>query len=109
MALVSDACVLRAMVSQVRYFFTSLKPVASICHGQLILAAAGVIAGRKLTAYPALRPAVSAAGGEWLAPEPIDCAFTDGNLISAAAWPGHPQFIAQLVSALGTRILQVTE
>ncbi|GBG79590.1 hypothetical protein CBR_g29737 [Chara braunii] len=92
------------VLSIVRSFMSSSKPVASICHGQLILAAAGVLAGRKCTAYPALEPVVVAAGGQWLGPDPISACFTDGNLVTGAAWPGHPEFIAQLMKLLDTRV-----
>ncbi|KAK6912349.1 DJ-1/PfpI, partial [Dillenia turbinata] len=77
------------------------KPVASICHGQQILSAAGVLKDRKCTAYPAVKLNVVLSGATWLEPEPIDRCFTDGNLVTGAAWPGHPEFIAQLMTLLG--------
>jgi D-lactate dehydratase len=89
----------------VQRFASAHKPVASICHGPLILAAAGVLKGKQCTAYPALKPTVIAAGGKWLDPEPISASFTDGNLITAAAWPGHPEFLKNLLEALGARVI----
>lgn len=61
--------------------------------------------GKKCTAYPALKPLVGVSGGEWLEPDPISKCFTDGKLITGAAWPGHPEFIAQIMAALGTTVV----
>jgi len=87
----------------VRYFFKENKPVASICHGAQILVAAGVVKGRKVSAYPAVGPDVTMAGGEF-ADIPVDKAVTDGNLVTAPAWPAHPDWIAQFLVVLGTKI-----
>ncbi|KAM7278938.1 hypothetical protein ACFE04_006072 [Oxalis oulophora] len=92
------------VISLVKGFMDANKPVASICHGQQILAAAGVLKGRKCTAYPAVKLNVVLAGASWLEPNPIDSCFTDGNLVTGAAWPGHPQFIAQLMALLGIQV-----
>ncbi|CAL8081365.1 unnamed protein product [Prunus armeniaca] len=62
----------------------------SICHGQQILAAAGVLQGKKCTACPAVKLNVVFSGATWLEPDPIDRCFTDGNLVIGAAWPGQP-------------------
>jgi len=87
----------------VQYFFKENKPVASICHGAQILVAAGVVKGRKVSAYPAVGPDVTMAGGEF-ADIPVDKAVTDGNLVTAPAWPAHPDWIAQFLVVLGTKI-----
>jgi protease I len=87
----------------VRCFFEDNKPVAAICHGPQVLIAAGVVKGRRLTAYPAVGPDVTVAGGEF-APIPVDQAITDGNLVTAPAWPAHPDWIAQFLKVLGTEI-----
>ncbi|RLM74374.1 hypothetical protein C2845_PM15G25060 [Panicum miliaceum] len=80
------------------------KPIASICHGQQILSAAGVLEGKKCTAYPAVKLNVVLGGGTWLEPDPIHRCFTDGNLVTGAAWPGHPEFISQLMALLGIKV-----
>jgi protease I len=87
----------------VRHFFTAGKPVAAICHGAQLLAAAGVLEGRTCSAYPACRAEVEVARGKY-AEIPIDGAVTEGNLVTAPAWPAHPAWIAQFLQALGTRI-----
>ncbi|KAH7849288.1 hypothetical protein Vadar_015719 [Vaccinium darrowii] len=93
-----------SVIKLVKEFMEAEKPVASICHGQQILAAAGVLKGRKCTAYPAVKLQVVLSGAKWLEPDPIDRCFTDGNLVTGAAWPGHPQFISQLMSLLGVKV-----
>ena len=87
----------------VLHFFSADKPVAAVCHGAQILAAAGLTEGRKVSAYPACRPDVEMSGGTY-ADLPLDGAVTDGNLITAPAWPSHPAWMAQFLAALGTRI-----
>ena len=89
----------------VRHFFDADKPVAAICHGPQVLAAAGVLKGRKSSAYPAVGPDVNIAGGEYIA-IPVDQAFTDGNLVTAPAWPAHPAWLAQFFEVLGTKIVE---
>lgn len=87
----------------VRHFFESGKPVAAICHGAQVLAAAGVLQGRTCSAYPAVGPEVSRAGGEY-ADLPVDRAHVDGKLVTAPAWPAHPEWLARFLEVLGTRI-----
>lgn len=87
----------------VRHFFDADKPVAAICHGAQLLAGARVLEGRTCSAYPACRAEVELAGGTY-ADIAIDAAVTDGNLVSAPAWPAHPAWIAQFLAVLGTSI-----
>ena len=87
----------------VRSFAQSQKPIAAICHGMQILTAAGVIEGRRCTAYPAVGPEVRRAGGKWIE-LPADQAHADGNLVTAPAWPAHPAWLAQFLKVLGTKI-----
>jgi protease I len=87
------------VLETVRHFFEHEKPVAAICHGPQILAAAGVLEGRTGSAYPACRAEVEAAGCSW-----VDGVVTDGNLVTAQAWPDHPEWIAQFLDVLGTEI-----
>lgn len=91
------------VISIVKHFFEAEKPVAAVCHGAQILAAARVLEGRTCSAYPACRPEVELAGGTY-AEIAIDAAVTDGNLVTAPAWPAHPAWIGQFLAVLGTRI-----
>lgn len=87
----------------VRHFDKTNKPIAAVCHGAQILAAAGILKGRTCSAYPACAPEVRLAGGHF--PDiGIDQAHTDGNLVTAPAWPAHPAWMAQFLAVLGTRI-----
>jgi protease I len=86
-----------------RHFFDANKPVAVICHGPQVLAAAHVLKGRKSTAYPAVGPDVTHAGAEYVE-IPVDQAMTDGNLVSAPAWPAHPAWMAQFLDVMGAKI-----
>ena len=88
----------------VRHFAEAGKPIAAICHGLQILAAAGVLGGRKSAAYYACGPEVTLAGGEFQNIA-VDDACTDGNLVTAAAWPGHHAWLAGFLKVLGTKIV----
>ena len=88
------------VISAVTHFMRADKPVAAICHGAQILTAAGVIEGRTVSAYPACRPEVELAGATY-ADIAVDAAVTDGNLVSAPAWPAHPAWLAQFNAVLG--------
>lgn len=87
----------------VRHFFDTNKPVAAVCHGIQILTAAGVVKGRKLTAYPAVGPEVTIAGGDYQNIPATD-AYVDGNLVTSPAWPGHPAWIREFLKVLGAKI-----
>ena len=87
----------------VRHFAATKKPIAAICHGAQVLAAAGVLEGKKCSCYPAVSPDVTRAGGTF-ADIGMTEAVTDGNLVSAPAWPAHPAWLAQFLKVLGTRI-----
>ncbi|WP_103072498.1 DJ-1/PfpI family protein [Aquimarina sediminis] len=91
------------VIQIVKHFFKTNKPVASICHGIQILTAAGVVHGRKLTAYPAVGPEVTLAGGEYQS-IPVDGAVVDGNLVTSPAWPAHPSFIREFLKLMGAKI-----
>jgi protease I len=91
------------VIEIVKYFFSVNKPVAAICHGIQILTAAGVVKGRKLTAYPAVGPEVTLAGGEFQN-IPVDGAYIDGNLVTSPAWPAHPAFIREFLKIMGAKI-----
>lgn len=87
----------------VREFDAAKKPIAAVCHGAQILAAAEVVRGKKISAYPACAPEVRLAGGEY-ADIAVTDAVTDGHFITAPAWPAHPAWLAQFVKALGATI-----
>ncbi len=80
------------------------KPIAAVCHGaQLLTAVPGIIKGKRISAYPACRPEVELAGAIF-AEIAIDAAVTDGQYVTAPAWPAHPAWLAQFIALLGTKI-----
>ncbi len=89
----------------VRHFAQADKPIAAICHGLQILTAAGVVDKKLCTAYPAVQPELIQAGAQWgEVNETFSNAYVDGNLVTAAAWPGHPEWISKFLEVLGTKI-----
>lgn len=93
------------VIEIIQHFAKSDQPIAAICHGAQLLAAAGVLKGKQCSAYPAVQPEVESAGGQYIpANATFDNAHTDGNLVTAPAWPAHPAWIANFLSLLGTSI-----
>lgn len=87
----------------VRAFDAAGKPIAAVCHGAQLLAAAGILKDRECSAYPACAPEVTLAGGRYIE-LPVDQAHVQGNLVTAPAWPAHPAWLAKFLTLLGTRI-----
>src|SRR6478672_6513932 len=91
------------VLEMVRHFDKEKKPVAAICHAAQLLAAAGVLKGRKCSCYPATSPDVTLAGGTYVE-VPMDESVVDGNLVSGPAWPALHSFMAKFLAVLGTKI-----
>ena|ERR1700741_664328 len=91
------------VLEMVRHFAAANKPIAALCHGAQVLAAAGVLKGKKCSSYPAVSPEVTLSGGTFV-DVPMTEAVVDGNLVSGPAWPAHPAWLAKFLSVLGTRI-----
>ncbi len=91
------------VIEMVQHFAKANKPIAAICHGPQVLAAAGVLEGKACTAYPAVGPDVVSARGKWTS-VPVDKAHVDGTLVTAPAWPAHPEWLSQFLAILGTKI-----
>lgn len=91
------------MIELVKAFDAAKKPIAAVCHGPQLLAAAGVLKGRSCSAYPACAPEVALAGGEFV-DIAVDHAHVDGHLVTAPAWPAHSAWLAKFLEVLGTRI-----
>ncbi|MGA9362978.1 MAG: DJ-1/PfpI family protein [Bacteroidota bacterium] len=92
------------VIQLVRHFADTNKPIAAICHGPQILAAANVIKGKRVSSYPTCAAEVKLAGAEY-AEIPIDGAVVDGNLVTAPAWPAHQNWLAEFLKVLGTKIV----
>jgi len=91
------------VLEMVKHFVTEDKPIAAVCHGPQVLAAADVLQGKECSAYPAVGPDVIQAGGTWM-DVPVDQAHVDGKLVTAPAWPAHPDWLAKFLAVLGTKI-----
>lgn len=87
------------VLALVRHFAREKKPIAAICHAAQLLAAAGVVNGRKVSCYPACAPEVGLAGGTY-APVEMTAAVVDGNLVTAPAWPAHPEWLGKFLRVL---------
>jgi protease I len=91
------------VIEIVHHFSKTNKPTAALCHGAQILATADVLQGKKCSAYPAVGPEVTQAGGTYVNLAMTD-AIADGNLVTGPAWPAHPAWLAKFLGVLGTRI-----
>jgi protease I len=89
----------------VRHFDKEGKPIAALCHGPQLLAAAGVLKGRKLNCYPACAPEIGLAGGTFVSLEMTD-AMADGQLVTGPAWPAHPAWLAKFLDVLDAHLKQ---
>jgi len=83
----------------VRHFDKADKPIAAVCHGPQLLAAARILKGKRVNAYPACAPEVELAGGEFVSLAMTD-AITDGKLVTGPAWPAHPEWLRQFQKVL---------
>ncbi|OEL19952.1 Protein DJ-1-like protein D [Dichanthelium oligosanthes] len=93
-----------AAVGLVTAFVALRRPVVLTCHGQLMLAAVGAMAGVRCTAYFSMRPVVELAGGTWVVPEPFGLCVADGHVLSAIGWPAHAEIISMLLAGMGARV-----
>lgn len=88
-----------------KHFAENNKPIAAICHGPQILAAAGALKGKHVISYPAVGPECVVAGANYGTVAPgADNAVTDGNIVTAPAWPAHPEWMRQFLIVLGSKI-----
>ncbi|MHA2170490.1 MAG: DJ-1/PfpI family protein [Candidatus Kariarchaeaceae archaeon] len=93
------------VLKMVKHFSDTNKPIAAVCHGPQILAAADALKGRKSMAYPAVKPDILTAGAEYVdVNATFSNAVTSENLVTAAAWPGHPEWMRKFLVLLGTKI-----
>ena len=91
------------VIEIVQQFTKANKPIAAICHAPQVLAAAGVLKGKKCSAYPATGPDVTLAGGEYVTVAMTE-AVVDGNLVTGPAWPALHSWLAKFLTVLGTKI-----
>lgn len=93
------------VIEIVQHFAKENKPIAAVCHGQQVLVTAGVVQGKNCIAYPAVKPDLEHAGATWgQVNDTFTNALVDGNLVTAAAWPGHPEWMRKFLEVLGSKI-----
>jgi len=76
-----------------RHFFREGKPVAAICHGPWVLIDAGVVRGRTLTSWPAIKTDVENAGGKWVNEEVV----VDNGLVTSRKPDDIPAFNKKMI------------
>lgn len=81
----------------VRHFFREGKPVAAICHAPWVLVDAGVIRGRTLTSWPAIKTDVRNAGGNWVDREVV----VDNGLVTSRKPNDIPAFNEKMIEEFG--------
>lgn len=91
------------VITVIRDFAQAGKPIAAVCHGAQLLSAAGVIAGKRISAYPACAPEVRLAQGEFVELDWAE-AVTEGQFVTAPAWTAHSAWLRQFLALLGARI-----
>lgn len=94
----------KAVLNIIHYASNFSLPIAAICHGPQILAAAGILKGKKLTGYFTVKTEVEMSGGVWI-PAADDEAVQDGNLVTATTWLGHPAILRHFINLIGTSII----
>jgi protease I len=87
------------VLDAVRHFAREKKPIGAICHAAQLLTAAGVVAGKRVSAYPACAPEIEIAGGTYAAIGMAE-AIADGSLVTAPAWPAHAAWLAKFLEVL---------
>jgi protease I len=71
------------------------KIIAAICHAPWILISAGIVSGRKLTAYWSMEADVRNSGAEYLHKAPV---VIDGNIITSPHYDNNPDFMKGVLS-----------
>jgi protease I len=79
-----------------RHFFETGKPVAVVCHGVEIVAAAGVLAGRTMTTVAKCALDITQVGGRYV----DQACFVDGNMVSARTWHDNTPLLKQFIKML---------
>ena len=85
-----------AVLKLVRDLFDTRRVVAAICHAGWVLASAGIVRGRRLACYQAIRDDMVHAGAEVLDQEVV----RDGNLITSRKPDDLPSFCREIIKAL---------
>jgi protease I len=80
----------------VRHFFDQQKPVAVVCHGAEIVAAANVISGRRLATVAKCQLDVELCGGTFV----NEGCVRDGNMVSGRTWHDQHKYMREFMGML---------
>ena len=86
-------------VAIVKHFVDAGKPIAANCHGPLLVAAAGGVAGKTLTGFPELEPDFKAAGAHYVNRDVV----VDGALVTVRGWPDNGPWMREFVKLVKQR------
>ena len=96
------------VLSFVKEFDQSQRPIAAICHAPWILASAGVLDGRMITSYFTIRDDLKNAGAEWS----DEAVLVDRNLVTSRKPSDIPAFNREMIRAFASStstVIQVAE
>jgi len=85
-----------SVLDLVRNMNRAKKPIACICHGGWVLVSAGVLRGRKVTSYVAIRDDMVNAGAKWVDEEVV----TDKNLVTSRKPDDLPELMKEFIKLL---------
>jgi protease I len=86
----------RTLIALIQQFAAAGKWIFSICHGVQLVAAAGLLKGRRVTCYEHVRIEVEAAGATWVDSDVV----RDGRMVSSPTWQSHPAFYREVFACL---------
>lgn len=84
------------LIDIIQEFDRQGKWLFSICHGVQLLAAAGLLKGRRVTCYEHVRIEVEAIGATWIEADVV----RDERIVSAPTWQAHPAFYREVFACL---------
>lgn len=90
----------KAMLAFVREMSAQNRWIAAVCHGPQVLGTAGLLKGRRLTAWPDLKNEMESFGGVWAGGQTV---VVDGRMITAADPWTIDQFTLEIIRQLGSR------
>ena len=84
------------VIEIVRDFDRQEKWIFAICHGAQVLAAAGLVRGKRVTCYEHVRVEAEQAGAIFVNAQTV----RDGRIVTSQTWQSHPSFYREIVARL---------
>lgn len=95
----------REAVEFVKHFLETGKPIAAICHGPQTLIETGLLEGRKMTSYPAIKTDLINAGVEWVDEEVV----TDHGLVTSRSPKDLPAFNKKMLEEFAEGVHEIVK